>query len=96
MGARAADFWTPLATLRIATSLRPQVEQAVPAATRMISSLQEIGHELPQAVTDPVDNSVAARATEVHVDLDQPRGGGRRQGTRPATPHGPGSRDAHR
>jgi hypothetical protein len=96
VGATAADVWTPLATTRIATSLRPQVEQAVPVAARIISSLREIGYELRQAVADPMDNSVAARATKVPVDLDQPRGGGRRQGTRPAAPHGPGSRDAHR
>jgi hypothetical protein len=47
VGATAADLWTPLATTRIATSRRPQVKQAVPAAARMILSLREIGYELP-------------------------------------------------
>jgi hypothetical protein len=61
VGATAANPWTPLATTRIATSLRPQVEQAVSAGARMISCPREITYELPQAVTDPVDNSVAAR-----------------------------------
>jgi anti-sigma regulatory factor (Ser/Thr protein kinase) len=48
---------------------RQRVEQVVPAAARTISSLREIGYELPQAVADLVDNSVAAGATSVSVDL---------------------------
>jgi hypothetical protein len=75
--------------------LRPQVEQAVPVAAQTVSSLREIGYGLRQAVTNPVDNSVAARLAEVQVDLDQLRGGGRGQGTRPPALHVPGSRDAH-
>lgn len=46
-----------------------RVEQVVPAAARTISSLRDIGYELPQAVADLVDNSVSARATTVTVDL---------------------------
>lgn len=48
---------------------RPRVEQVVPAAARTISSLRDIGYELPQAVADLVDNSVSAGATTVSVDL---------------------------
>lgn len=46
-----------------------RVEEVVPAASRTISSLRDIGYELPQAVADLVDNSIEADATEVHVDL---------------------------
>jgi hypothetical protein len=96
VGATAADLWTPLGH-----NTHCNVPQAAggagrAVAARIISSLREIGFELRQAVADPMDNSVAARATKVPVDLDQPRGGGRRQGIRPAAPHGLGSRDAHR
>lgn len=48
---------------------RPRVEQVVPSASRTISSLRDIGYELPQAVADLVDNSVSAGATTVTVDL---------------------------
>ena len=48
---------------------KPRVEQVVPAAARTISSLRDIGYALPQAVADLVDNSVAAGATTVSVDL---------------------------
>ena len=48
---------------------RPRVEQVVPAAARTISSLRDIGYELPQAVADLVDNSVSASATTVTIDL---------------------------
>ena len=41
----------------------------MPAAARTISSLRDIGYELPQAVADLVDNSVSAGATVVTVDL---------------------------
>lgn len=50
--------------------MRPRrVEQVVPAAARTISSLRDVGYELPQAVADLVDNSVSAGATVVTVDL---------------------------
>src|SRR5436309_2056582 len=52
-----------------AKSRAPRVESVVPAARRIISSLRDIGYELPQAVADLVDNSVAAQATRVSVDL---------------------------
>lgn len=48
---------------------RQKVEEVVPAASRTINSLRDIGYELPQAIADIVDNSVEAGATEVRVDL---------------------------
>jgi hypothetical protein len=54
---------------RRARSRAPRVEAVVPAAARTISSLRDVGYELPQAVADLVDNSVAAQATRVSVDL---------------------------
>jgi sensor histidine kinase regulating citrate/malate metabolism len=48
---------------------RLKVEEVVPAAARTIKSLRDIGYELPQAVADLVDNSIEARANEVHIDL---------------------------
>ena len=57
------------ATPRTSPSRRPRVEQVVPAAARTISSLRDVGYELPQAIADLVDNSVSAGATHVSVDL---------------------------
>lgn len=47
-----------------------KVEEVVPAAARTIASLRDVGYELPQAIADLVDNSVAAAATEVAIDLE--------------------------
>lgn len=46
-----------------------KVEEVIPAASRTINSLRDIGYELPQAVADLVDNSIEAGATEVRIDL---------------------------
>ncbi len=54
---------------RTATARMRRVEQVVPAAARTISSLRDIGYELPQAVADLVDNSVSAGASTVTVNL---------------------------
>jgi hypothetical protein len=48
---------------------RRRVEEVVPSAARTVSSLRDVGYELPQAVADLVDNSLGAGATEVAVDL---------------------------
>jgi len=56
-------------TSRAAPPRKQRVEEVVPAAARTISSLRDIGYELPQAVADLVDNSVSANATTVKVDL---------------------------
>lgn len=46
-----------------------RVEQVVPSAARTVESLRDIGYDLPRAVADLVDNSIAAEATEVDVTL---------------------------
>jgi hypothetical protein len=52
------------------TASRPlRTEEVIPAAARTISSLRDVGYELPQAVADLVDNSIAAQATRVSIDL---------------------------
>lgn len=48
---------------------RVRVEEVVPAASRTIASLRDIGYELPQAVADLVDNSVSAGAKNVRIDI---------------------------
>jgi Histidine kinase-, DNA gyrase B-, and HSP90-like ATPase len=50
-------------------TLMPRVEEVIPDAARTITSLRDIGYELPQAIADLVDNSVSARASTVTVDL---------------------------
>lgn len=46
----------------------------IPSAARLMTSLRDIGYDLPSAVSDLVDNSVDAGATKVHVSVG--RGGG--------------------
>ena len=48
---------------------RPEVVEVIPSAARTISTLRNIGYELPQAVADLVDNSIAANATRVAIEL---------------------------
>ena len=43
--------------------------QLIPSARRLVQSLRDIGYDLPSAVADIIDNSIAAEATEVRVDL---------------------------
>ena len=45
------------------------MEEVVPAAARTISSLRDVGYEMPQAVADLVDNSISAGAKTVSIDL---------------------------
>lgn len=44
--------------------------QATPSAARLTSSLRDIGYDFVGAVADIVDNSVAARATEIGVEIE--------------------------
>jgi hypothetical protein len=44
--------------------------ELVPAARRLMSSLRDMGYEFTTAVADLVDNSVAAGATRVTVDIE--------------------------
>ena len=48
---------------------KARVEEVIPSAARTITSLRDIGYELPQAIADIVDNSVSAHASIVSVDL---------------------------
>lgn len=52
-----------------AAKRKKKVEEVVPSAARTIASLRDIGYDLPRAVADIVDNSVAAGATRVDVTL---------------------------
>lgn len=45
------------------------MEAVVPSAARTIASLRDVGYDLPRAVADLVDNSIAAQATQVDVTL---------------------------
>lgn len=51
------------------TMKKPKVETVVPSAARTIQSLRDIGYDLPRAVADIVDNSLAANATQVDITL---------------------------
>ena len=41
----------------------------LPSASRLVHSLRDLGYGFPQAVADIIDNSVAAGATSVSIDL---------------------------
>lgn len=43
--------------------------KAPPGATRLIESLRNLGYECSTAIADLVDNSIAAQASEVYVDI---------------------------
>lgn len=43
--------------------------QVIPAAGRLIRSLRDVGYDFMHAVADLVDNSIAARAGEVAIDM---------------------------
>jgi Histidine kinase-, DNA gyrase B-, and HSP90-like ATPase len=44
--------------------------QVTPSAARLTQSLRDIGYDFPAAVADIVDNSVAAGASTVEVDIE--------------------------
>ncbi len=43
--------------------------RVLPSASRLVHSLRDLGYGFPQAVADIIDNSVAAGATAISVDL---------------------------
>lgn len=43
--------------------------KVLPSASRLVYSLRDLGYDFPQAVADVIDNSVAAGATLVSIDL---------------------------
>lgn len=46
-----------------------RVVEVIPGAKRLVSSLRDVGYDFPQAIADLVDNSIAAGASQVHIDL---------------------------
>lgn len=48
----------------------PRKVTVIPSAHRLIQSLRDIGYDLPTAVADLIDNSIAAGATEVRIDYE--------------------------
>ena len=49
---------------------RRDTEEVIPSASRLIGSLREVGYDILHAVADLVDNSIAAGASVVNIDLD--------------------------
>src|SRR3989442_12822243 len=47
----------------------PDHVRVVPNARRLVQSLRDLGYSLPDALADLVDNSIAARATKVWIDV---------------------------
>ena len=43
--------------------------KVLPSASRLVSSMRDLGYDCPQAVADLVDNSIAAGATRVEIAL---------------------------
>lgn len=43
--------------------------KVIPSARRLIGSLRDLGYDFVQAIADLVDNSIAARATEVKINV---------------------------
>ncbi len=41
----------------------------IPSASRLVSSLRDLGYDFVQSVADIIDNSIAAEATRVEIDL---------------------------
>ncbi|HYF80531.1 MAG TPA: ATP-binding protein [Symbiobacteriaceae bacterium] len=48
----------------------PRKVTVIPSAHRLIQSLRDIGYDLPTAVADLIDNSIAAGANEVRIDYE--------------------------
>ena len=47
----------------------PRRTTVIPSAARLMTSLRDIGYDLPSAVADLVDNSIDAGATTVEIDV---------------------------
>jgi len=48
---------------------RSSTIKVIPSASRLVRSLRDLGYDFPQAVADLVDNSVAADAARIAIDL---------------------------
>src|SRR5687768_16355260 len=44
--------------------------EVIPDARRHMRSLSDMGYDFAQAIADVVDNSIAAEATEVRIDIE--------------------------
>lgn len=51
------------------TRRAPEVLQVIPSARRLVHSLRDVGYDFVTAVADLVDNSIAAGATHVSIEL---------------------------
>lgn len=47
----------------------PEAIEVIPSASRLVSSLRDLGYDFAQAVADLVDNSITAEATRISIDL---------------------------
>jgi hypothetical protein len=50
-------------------TLRGSAYDVAPSAARLTESLRDIGYDLPTAIADLVDNSIAAGSTDVRIDF---------------------------
>src|SRR5437879_2839858 len=51
------------------SALMPRRTTVIPSAARLMTSLRDIGYDLPSAVADLVDNSIDAGATSVRISV---------------------------
>lgn len=49
---------------------QPEGHEVIPSARRLIRSLRDMGYDFAAAVADLIDNSIAARATLVAIDVE--------------------------
>lgn len=49
---------------------KPNAEEVIPSARRLMTSLRDLGYDFASAVADLVDNSIEANATVVHINVD--------------------------
>ena len=59
----------------------PRRTTVIPSAARLMTSLRDIGYDLPSAVADLVDNSIDAGATTVRDRRLPARASGRSSGS---------------
>lgn len=49
---------------------RPNSQEVIPSAKRLIRSLRDLGYDFPTAVADLVDNSIEAGSTQITIDVE--------------------------
>jgi anti-sigma regulatory factor (Ser/Thr protein kinase) len=50
--------------------MEPQKREVIPSAKRLIKSLRDLGYTFSSAISDLIDNSIQAGATEIHIDAE--------------------------